>query len=268
MRIIDLESEHHGSFFKCLEDWSQQMAEAGDHKQRWFEQVRDRGLRVKLALDDEDRVGGMIQYVPAELAPVEGENLEHILCVWVHGYRQGRGNFQGRGLGRALLAAAEKDARARGLGGMSAWGIALPFWMKASWFRRLGYRKVDRIGIALLLWKPFREQARPPRWIRPHRRPEAVPGRVTVTAFLNGWCPAQNIVHERARRAAATFGESVVFQSIDTSDRATFLEWGISDALFIDGREVKAGPPPPYEKIRRMIERRTRRLGRDRHAGA
>jgi hypothetical protein len=36
---------------------------------------------------------------------------------------------------------------------------------------------------------------------------------------------------------------------MDTFDRETFLEWGISDALFIDGKQVRTGPPPSYEKI-------------------
>ena len=50
-------------------------------------------------------------------------------------------------MGKALLRAAEEDARALGALGMAAWGISLPFWMKASWFRKHGYRKADRQGI-------------------------------------------------------------------------------------------------------------------------
>ena len=55
----------------------------------------------------------------------------------------------------------------------------------------------------------------------------------TVTSFINGWCPGQNLVFERAKRASAEFGDKVVFQGIDTSERDVFLAWGISDALFI-----------------------------------
>jgi len=85
-------------------------------------------------------------------------------CIWVHGHKQGRGNFQGHGMGSALLDAAEADARALGAKGLAAWGLWLPFWMKASWFKRHGYRKADRQGIAVLLWKPFTGDAQPPRW--------------------------------------------------------------------------------------------------------
>ena len=63
---------------------------------------------------------------------------------------------------------------------------------------------------------------------------------MTVTSFKNGWCPAQNIVHERAKRAAAAFDERVVFEVVDTAIRETFLDWGICDALFIDGKGVRS----------------------------
>ena len=68
--------------------------------------------------------------------------------------------------------------------------------------------------------------------------------------FVDGWCQAMNIVHERAKRAAAELGDQVVFQVIDTSDREMFKEWGISDAVFIDDKELRSGPPPSYEKVK------------------
>ena len=58
-------------------------------------------------------------------------------------------------MGKALLVAAEDDARDRGAQGMAARGMFLPFWMKASWFKKQGYSKVDKQGLSVLLWKPF-----------------------------------------------------------------------------------------------------------------
>ena len=260
MTVIDLTPEHEGPYFVCLEDWSDEMAEAGDHKETWYRQMKDKGLRVKLALDERGVVGGMIQYVPVETSFAEGSDLYFINCIWVHGYKEGRGNFQKRGMGKALLHAAEEDARVLGAKGIAAWGMSMPFWMKASWFRKHGYKKVDKQGMQVLLWKPFDDSASPPRWIRQRKSPETTPGKVTVTGFINGWCPAQNMVFERARRAATELGDKVVFRGIDTFDRDTFLEWGIADALFIDGKDVRTGPPPSYDKIRKAIARRVRRL--------
>ena len=89
---------------------------------------------------------------------------------------------------------------------------------------------------------------------------EPVPGRAAVSSLRNVWCPAQNLVYERAKRAVAAFAERVVFEAFDTSDRATFLEWGIWDSLFIDGKEVRTGPPPSYEKLKGLIEKRLKKL--------
>jgi GNAT superfamily N-acetyltransferase len=260
MQIVDLSPEHEPCYFRCLAEWSEDAREAGDHKACWYERMKGRGLRVKLALNDEGTVGGMIQYLPIEESTVEGRGLYFIPCIWVHGHKQGRGNQQGRGLGRALLEAAERDAAGRGAKGMAAWGLILPFWMKASWFRRHGYRKAERDGIARLMWKPFRDDAEPPRWVRPKKIPETTPGKVTVTALLSGWCVVQNTKFERARRAALELGERVEFRAIDTTDRETFREWGLADALFVDRKQVFGGPPVSYDRIRKTIARRVRAL--------
>jgi GNAT superfamily N-acetyltransferase len=262
MEITDLTDQYEKLYFVCLEDWSEEMKEAGDHKENWYRKMKDKGLRVKLALDDNEQVGGMIQYVPVEYSFVEGNELYFIDCIWVHGHKQGRGNFQKQGMGKALLAAAETDVRTMGARGIVAWGIPLPFWMKASWFKKMGYTKVDSNGLLgeVILWKPFTDEAVPPRMIKRKKKPGITPGQVTVTAFINGWCPAQNLVAERARRAAEELGDRVVFQQIDTFDRGNFLEWGISDGLFIDNKQVRTGPPPSCEKIRNAISKKLKRL--------
>jgi len=261
MEIINLSKHHEPLYFMCLEDWSADIKEAGNHKELWYNKIKDKGLGVKLALDDKGEVGGMIQYVPIEYSfGVEGKALYVIKCIWVHGHKQGRGNFQKKGMGKALLQAAEDDVKKRGAKGMVAWGLILPFWMKASWFKKYGYKKADRIGIMSLLWKPFSDDAIAPKWIRAKKKPVVIPGQVTVTAFINGWCPAMNMTFERAKRACAEFGDKVVFNPINTFDQSVFNEWGIPDALFIDSKEVNTGPPPSYEKIKKLIVKRVKKL--------
>ena len=98
MEIVDLSPEYEDSYLCCLEDWSGEMAEAGDHKARWYEKMRERGLSVKLAIDDQNRPVGMIQYVPIEQSMALGSDLFMILCIWVHGYKQGVGDHQGLSL--------------------------------------------------------------------------------------------------------------------------------------------------------------------------
>jgi GNAT superfamily N-acetyltransferase len=289
MQVVDLSEEHKELYFICLEDWSEEVKEGVGRKRDWFVKMKERGLRVKLALDvrppakagglhpigdaslpppegggllsdDKGVVGGMIQYAPIEWTHVDGQGLYFIYCIWVHGHKKGRGNFMGRGMGKALLKAAEDDARALGAKGMAAWGLSLPFWMKASWFKKQGYQKADKDGMAVLMWKPFVEGARPPRWVKEGALPPLVPGKVTVTIFNNGWCQAQNLPAERAIRAARELGDKVVVREISTFEPADARKWGQCDALFIDDEQVRTGPPPSYEKIQKLIGKRVRKL--------
>ncbi len=262
MKIVELSEEHKSSYLVCLEDWSEEIKEAGTIKEKWVEKMKSKGLRVKLALDDNGVVGGMIQYFPIEHSWVEGKDLYFIGCIWVHGYKHGRGNFRGQGMGKAMLKAAEEDVRSLGSKGIVAWGIALPFWMKASWFKKQGFKPVDRKGFLteVLLWKPFTDDAVPPKWVQPKKKPGKTSGKVTVTCLNNGWCPAQNLACERTKRAAAEFGENVEVEIIDTFDKNTFNEWGISDAIYVDGKKVMTGPPPSVEKLRNVIKKRVGKL--------
>jgi N-acetylglutamate synthase-like GNAT family acetyltransferase len=260
MKIIDLTPEYEKQYFCCLEDWSDEIKEAGDHKACWYNKIKDKGLRVKLAQDDNGTIGGMIQYLPIELSHFKGNDLYVVLCIWVHGHKKGRGNFQKRGMGQALLKAAEEDIWNMGAKGLVTWGVSLPFFMRASWFRRQGYKVVDKDGMMRLLWKPFADDAVAPAFVKQKKSPELKPGKVTVTLFLNGWCPAMNMAYERTKRATGDFGDKIELVEYQTFDNETKKEWGISDAIFINNKQLSTGPPPSYKKIRRLIEKKVRSI--------
>ena len=260
MRIVDLTSKHERQYFCCLEEWSEEILEAGDHKECWYAKMKDKGLRVKVVENDNGVACGMIQYLPIEISPVEGHGLYYILCIWVHGYRKGIGNFQKRGLGKSLLSAAEADVRQLGGKGLVSFGIILPFFMRSAWFRKQGYSVVDKSGMSRLLWKTFTPDAEPPRFMKERKLPLPVPGKVNVTVFYNGWCPAQNLVYERTKQAMIEFREKIVFNVYHTIDHNILSYWGISDALYVDGRAIRTGPPPSFKKIHRIIASRVRKL--------
>jgi N-acetylglutamate synthase-like GNAT family acetyltransferase len=256
MRIIDLEAKYEQTYLICLEDWSDEMKEAGDHRKNWHALMKDRGLRAKLAESDEGKIIGMVQYMPAEFSFVEkGEGYYMIMCIWVHGHKDGVGNQQKSGIGTQLLDAVVSDCEAMGVKGVLAWGVSLPFWMKASWFKKHDFQQIDKDGMTVLLVKGVQGEAEMPQLIRMKKKPPKGQDRVKIMAFKNGWCSASNIVLERTLRAAKDFGDKVDLEVVNTMDREAFLEWGIFDGVYIDGKTAQKGPPPSYEKIYRIIEK-------------
>lgn len=164
-------------------------------------------------------------------------------------------------MGTALLKAAEEDARNQGAKGMVAWGLWLPFWMRASWFKKHGYHKAERQGLAMLMWKRFCDSATPPKWYRRcDEFLQLTPGKVTITAFSSGWCMAQNLVYERAKRAASEFGDKVIFKEISTFERDIVAKWGIVDDVFVDNKKLQNGPPLTYKKILTVIAKKVAKL--------
>ncbi len=262
MKIVDLTKEYEQLYFVCLENWSADMQEAGCHKETWYNSMKSKGLRVKLALNDAGDAVGMIEYLPIEYSIAQGQDLYYINCIWVHGHKQGVGDQRKRGYGIKLLQAAEADAEALGAKGMAAHGITLPFWIPASFYKKQGYKAVDKQGIMRLLFKPFSADAQQPKMIRQKKKMEknANPGKVTVTYFLTGSCPSCNMVYERAKRAAAEFGDRVVFQTVDTLDRETYLRCGLQNNLYVEDKRLSSGPPLSYDKIKSKIAKRVRKL--------
>ncbi len=48
MKIIDITPETENQYFCCLEEWSEDMKDAGDGKQKWYEYMKDKGLESKI----------------------------------------------------------------------------------------------------------------------------------------------------------------------------------------------------------------------------
>jgi hypothetical protein len=259
MKIVDITPETENHYFCCLEEWSDDMKEAGSCKQKWYNQMKDKGLKVKFALDDNNVIGGMIQYIPIEHSIYEGKDLYVVLCLWVHGHKKGRGDYRKKGMGKALLKAAEEDVKQTGSNGLVTWGLSIPVFMQASWFKKHDYIVAEKSGIMRLLWKPFNENAFPPRFRKPVKKPGKGKDKVNLTLLRNGWCQSMNITCERAKRAALDFPGKIELLEFDTTNNNVLNEWGISDAVYVDGKEIMTGPPISYKRIRRKIERRVKK---------
>jgi len=262
MKIVDITPETESHYFCCLEEYNKDMQEDGNQKIKRYNHMKDKGLRVKYAVNDNGVIGGMIHYIPIEYSSFEGKNLYALLCIWVHGHKAGRGDHRKRGMGNALLKAAEEDVKNMGKDGLVAWGLAIPVFMRASWFRKHGYKTVDKGGMMRLLWKPFSENAVPPKFMKPKKLPGKGESKVNVTLFRNGWCPNFNIAAERTLKVAEEFAGKADIQQFSGMDRGIVNEWGISEAIYIDGKELWTGPAPSVKSIRKKITKRVKKLVR------
>jgi len=257
--IIDLSEETVEPFFRCLSDDETEWSAGACRRAEWFRKLQSGGLRGKLAEEEDGELSGMVQYGPIEHLFPDSSGLYFVYCIWVKRQKKGP-NYQKKGIGSALLHEVEEDVRRLGAKGLVVWGIKFPFWMQASWFRKKGYTVIDTLGMARLLWKPFEEGFEPPRWMRAKKRPEKVSGQVTVTAFISGWCTAANSQALFARQAAEELGERVVYREIDLLDQENIREWGLTDTVFVDGKEIGKGPPMPYKKIKKKIQKTLKKL--------
>jgi GNAT superfamily N-acetyltransferase len=263
-RIIDLDEKTKGPYFACLEPETPEMLEAKVHKTRWYDKMKSQGLGVKIAVDEKGEAVGMIQYTPAQYSPVVGENFYFINCIWIPIRKDREQNYRRMGIGAALLAEAETDAKKRGAKALLAWGLTLPVFMRASWFKKQGYLPVDKQGMQVLLWKPFVVGLTPPAWTGQKKIParNTNPGKITVTAFLSGGCPVANYNYEKAKRAAAEFEGKTCFNTVDISQTKNIVEWGLADAIFVEDKCISGGPPLTYKQIKAKIAAAVKRLGK------
>jgi hypothetical protein len=167
------------------------------------------------------------------------------------------------GAGRRLVEAVLEAARRRRRAAVATTAYRdLPgaeWFLPAGFFESVGFGVVAKRGREVLLWRPLRDDASPPRFLEPTYRFEPVPGRVAVDLFWNGFCPTSDIEGERVRRVCAAYSPRVVLRENCAEDRHVLLEHQIPRGIFVDGREIGWGYEAPEEGIRDAIEAALRR---------
>jgi GNAT superfamily N-acetyltransferase len=204
-------------------------------KEWWRYQHIHLGLRTLVAYEGRQAVGH-IEFIPIEHAPrpIGGKNLVFIDCLYVapHARR--------RGLGRALLEAAEAIARQRadGMAVLTNWSDPT---MPSRFFCHHGYHPVAARGDQMLLNKPFR-RAYSPHFLRMRYDPLARTDRIALDFFHCPQCPFSGLVLKQLAPWAARRPD-VDLQVRETGERSQVEDWGIAHAIFVDGRPVPGFPP-------------------------
>jgi len=119
----------------------------------WIKEQYRHGLRIKLLFPaGEKKPLGFIEYIPGDFCwrAVSASGYMFIHCIWTYGKKN-----QNQGLGRLLLAQAEKDAE--GMLGVAAVTSDKAFMANRSLFLKNGYTVISESGKDQLLVKSFRE---------------------------------------------------------------------------------------------------------------
>jgi len=234
---------------------SEEMDSRGSRRLAWLRAVHEKGSRVKVATVDGERAG-FLHVIPIEFCPWGplGRDLLVIPClVSVN---------KGHGVGKALLDAAEQEARHQGRKGIVTIGYYHDFWfMPASFFEANGFLKCrgakrgyfDSKSRAAVLWRAFDEHTEAPVLLKSKYEFKPITGKAVIDLFWNAFCQTSNIEAQRVREVAAEFGDSVVLNEYSADDRAVLLRHQISRGIFINGREIYWGYEAPRDGIREAI---------------
>lgn len=213
-------------------------------KNKWRE-----GLRVKVAFLDQAPVG-FLYLVPIAISPWGplGRDLNVVPCLYVT--KQG----SNRGIGRALLVAAEDESRRAGAKGIVTYGYYHDFWfMPAPYFEKLGFTPIQRRVNEALLWKILDPSAEPPHFMTKKYVFEPIADKVVVDLFWNQLCQTSCIEARRVREVASEFGSDIILKEYPAEDPVIRAYHNLARGIFVNGREIGWGYEAPREGIRDAI---------------
>lgn len=262
--IRDMQSEDEYFVGTCTHtDESDELDRYAERRVSWLRDKYKDGLRVKVALVNGVRKG-FLHVMPIEISPVEpiGEDLLSILCLTVS-YRRVLDGLTGSGIGRALIDAAEKEARAQSKKGIVTVGYYTDFWfMPAGFFKKCGFSVVERRGERAIMWKVFADSPERPVFFQPSFRSESVSDKIVLDIFWMTFCGAmdRDIVLEVARE----FGDSVVVREHCVDDRKILLDYQMNRAFLVNGSKAEWDFENQKDCVRAAIAKARDELGQSR----
>jgi len=250
VRIRDMEAADEYFVGTCSHlNESPEIDACAERRIAWLNGMYETGLRVKVASLNQERVG-FLYVLPIEISPWGplGEDLMVVPCLFVIA------KANDKGVGKALLAEAGKEARRQGKKGLAVQAYYTDFWfMPAPFFEQCGFQVVRRTGQAAILWKVYDQAAEVPRFLEPVNQFELMAGKVVVDLFWNRFCQTSDIEAQRVRDVVGEFDEFVVLREYDATDRDVLCFYQRARGIFINGQEIGWGHEAPREGIREAI---------------
>lgn len=160
MKIVHITPENaiKETFF-CIKDTKRH---GFKDKLQWFEKRYKEGMRIKILKNDDDKMIGFIEYVPAQYAwrPIDADKYMFIHCTYVYSKKD-----RSKGYASMLIDEAEKDARAQNMDGLCVMTSEGGWLANKSLFEKNGFKQIETKDRFQLLSKTWNTNSATPKLI-------------------------------------------------------------------------------------------------------
>jgi len=274
MELVDLNERFLDFVSLCthIDEKRPDLLQAAEIREKWLLDRSPKGLRVKVAIDKGKPVG-FIHCLPIELDTwgMSGKDLMTVPCLTLN-YKLVYEQKTSTGYGKALMWAAEEEAKKAGKKGIAVLCYDHDFWfMPASFFKRLGYLEIPPFGLSpqgrrpkageeiqrdkdtVIVWKSFGD-AQPPKLHKSKFVPQKFSDKIAVDVIWNPMCMTSIVEINNIREVYQEYEDKVVLREFNAGDIDFLKKYEISRGLFFNGISKCWGYEAPKEEVRKVIE--------------
>ncbi|MFX1497925.1 MAG: GNAT family N-acetyltransferase [Promethearchaeota archaeon] len=179
---------------------------------------------------------GLLESIPIEFAlePIEGESSLFINCIWI------LPPFWNRGVGKTLMRCFIKQANKVGGASVIAYdgdnwfGTKIKY-MPLSFFRKFGFKEIEREGTRVLLHLDLGSKKLP--YFIINKTESVKPHACEVNIFVNNQCPWSCFMIDDIKKNIKKYPD-IRLKIVNTNSREDIRLYGISRGITIDGKPL------------------------------
>ncbi len=235
------------------------MGNGMDNRISWIKKMIPQGLEILVALEKPRKeiihykwVGkmlhsdlavqgqvpmGLLEFIPIEnaLEPITGKNMLLINCMWI------LPPFWHSGVGTALVESFIEKATQIGGAVVIAydgdnWFDTSIKYMPSSFFKKFGFKEVDRDGCRILFFLDF-GSSNPPKFIFPKLKSIPKTKELNLDIFFNSQCPWSKYMVNIVRNGLEKY-PNIKTNYVNTDDNKLVKKLGISRGISLDGKPI------------------------------
>ncbi|MFW9819359.1 MAG: GNAT family N-acetyltransferase [Candidatus Thorarchaeota archaeon] len=180
---------------------------------------------------------GLVEFIPIEhaLEPINGEKMLFIDCIWI------LPPFWHSGVATALIESLIEKAKPVGGVGVIAydgdsWFDTSIKYMSSSFFKKLGFKEVDRDGTRVLLYYDLGSSI-PPKFILPKSKDITTTKKLNLDIFFNSQCPWSKYMVNTVTSHLKN-NPKININIINTDDKELIKLSGISRGVILNGKPI------------------------------